>query len=168
MISISIYPLLQLYQQKIPFFAATKLNFLVTFVLSFSFKTVLIDFLTIMKYRKKDISKILNCWLLLFNSERYPSNCWVSFCRYAISFPLSLQVFYNWDMIIYASMKFDYWYPPIHVLTLAFYCQWLPVVFQLCILAPSGSLILYAPILAMLTNHCILSYLVGCYSFHPW
>ena len=116
---------------------------------------VLIDFLTIIKYRKKDINKILNCWLLLFNSQRYPSNCWISFCRYAISFPLSSQAVYNWDMII---RKYE-----VRLLISSNSCfntSFLLSMTSSCLSAlhtPSGSLILYAAILAMLTNHCILS-----------
>jgi hypothetical protein len=55
---ISIYPLLQLYQKTLFLLLSNEVSLLPT-IPSFSFITVLIDFLTIIKYRKKDINKIM-------------------------------------------------------------------------------------------------------------
>jgi len=57
-ITISIYPLLQLYQ-KIPFLLLPNEISLLSLIPSFSLLNVLTDFMAIIKYRKKDINNIL-------------------------------------------------------------------------------------------------------------
>ena len=131
-----------------------------------SFKTVLIDFLTIIKYRKKDINKILNCWLLLFNSERYPSNCWISFCRYAISFPLSSQAVYNWDMII---RKYE-----VRLLISSNSCfntSFLLSMTSSCLSALHTPSLWISNFICAYPCHVdepLYLIVIGCYSFHPW
>jgi hypothetical protein len=58
-ITISIYPLLRLYQQKIPFLLLPNEISLLSLIPSFSLLNVLTDFMAIIKYRKKGINNIL-------------------------------------------------------------------------------------------------------------